>query len=265
MDEREILIGSEKRRLSNAKQLGPADADEIVEVTVLLKFPKGKSAGDLTAHINAAPRCGQHLTREAYEQQFASPVEDLIRVERFAHLAGLDVLEASPERRSVVLSGTLAAMSRAFGTQLWKYRHPNGSTFRGRSGPILIPSDLSDVIDAVLGLDDRPVGRPHLRRGTSRSDPPVANGTGPHSRPGPGSWPVPDQGLQPASPSFPAWTRAVRPSANSTRRPPPRPPDPSGWAHTRAPRAGGPFRRPAVDHAHGARWKRKDAPRARAR
>jgi kumamolisin len=55
-------------------------------------------------------------------------------------------------------------MMRAFQVTLNQYEHSRGK-FRGRSGAVSIPTELGGVITDVFGLDDRPVGRPHFRRG----------------------------------------------------------------------------------------------------
>jgi kumamolisin len=54
-------------------------------------------------------------------------------------------------------------MQAAFGTSLQNYDSPGG-TFRGRTGYLTIPSTLSGIVSAVLGLDNRPVAKAHLRK-----------------------------------------------------------------------------------------------------
>ena len=54
-------------------------------------------------------------------------------------------------------------MSNAFGVQLEEYDHPEGGTFRGRTGPIMIPAELDGIVVGVFGLDNRPQARPHFR------------------------------------------------------------------------------------------------------
>jgi len=66
-------------------------------------------------------------------------------------------------RRMVTLSGTVAALSEAFGTTLKMYQTEHG-TFRGRSGELFLPASLRDVVVAVLGLDNRPQAHPRFRR-----------------------------------------------------------------------------------------------------
>ena len=84
-------------------------------------------------------------------------------IESFAHEHKLTVKEKSPARRTVILSGTVAAMNQAFGVELKEYQHPNGR-YRGRTGAVHIPTELQDVIEGVFGLDNRPQAKPHFRR-----------------------------------------------------------------------------------------------------
>ena len=75
----------------------------------------------------------------------------------------LAVAHSSSARRSVWLSGTVAQMSNAFGVQLAEYGHPDGGSYRGRTGPIMIPEDLDGIVVGVFGLENRPQAKPHFR------------------------------------------------------------------------------------------------------
>ena len=81
----------------------------------------------------------------------------------FAHAHHLAVVETSEARKSVWLAGTVADMSAAFGVTLEEYDHPDGGTFRGRTGSISIPADLQGIVVGVFGLDNRPQAQPHFR------------------------------------------------------------------------------------------------------
>ena len=83
----------------------------------------------------------------------------MTKVEAFAHQHNLTVAEVSLPRRTVVLSGSIANMSAAFGVTLENYEHPDGN-FRGRTGSVTVPSDLGGVVEGVFGLDNRPQARP---------------------------------------------------------------------------------------------------------
>jgi kumamolisin len=56
----------------------------------------------------------------------------------------------------------VANFSKAFNVELQNYTFSEGS-YRGRTGPIHIPSELDGIVTAVLGLDNRPQARPHFR------------------------------------------------------------------------------------------------------
>src|SRR5205823_7456647 len=74
----------------------------------------------------------------------------------------LTVSERDPARRSIVVSGTADAMQQAFGTQL-QHHTINGGTYRTRTGPLSVPDSVHPAVVAVLGLDHRPVSKPHFR------------------------------------------------------------------------------------------------------
>ena len=83
-------------------------------------------------------------------------------VKKFAGAHGLAVVQEHAGRRTVVLSGTVAQFNAAFGVDLQRFEHPGGS-YRGRVGAVHLPDELHDAVEAVLGLDNRPVAKPHFR------------------------------------------------------------------------------------------------------
>jgi len=145
--------GSERAPVPGARRVGPADPREDVEVTVVLRRRGEPPATYYTA---------EPLARADFEVRHGADPDDIAQVEAFAGANGLRVVEVSSARRSVVLSGTVAALSAAFGVELALYEHPDGA-FRGRTGPLWVPSDLAGIVEGVFGLDDRPQSRPHFR------------------------------------------------------------------------------------------------------
>jgi kumamolisin len=98
----------------------------------------------------------------------------------FAAAHQLTVIDESTARRSVVLSGTIDQLSSAFGVELLRYEQPDG-TYRGRTGPIMVPAELAGVVVAVVGLDDRPQVTPHFQAGTLAPVRPGARPAGSHT------------------------------------------------------------------------------------
>ncbi len=169
------LKGSERVVVSGAKPIGTANPDESLQVTVLLRSrAQAEDARTKTTKATVSEKAAvesllkqraterQHLTREQFLAQRGALEEDLQKVEEFAHEFGLSVSEANLAKGSVMLTGTVAGFSRAFNVELLNYESPSGK-YRGRTGPVHIPSELDGIVTAVLGLDNRPQASPHFR------------------------------------------------------------------------------------------------------
>lgn len=157
------LPNSDRSPMMNAREVGPANSNERLEVTLRLKSRTGTTPALSMETYNQAPQQRAILTREKFETLHGADPADISKIEAFAKEYGLSVVETSPARRTVVLSGTVEAFSNAFQVRLMQYEHPNG-TYRGRTGQVHIPADLANVIEGVFGLDNRPQAKPHFRR-----------------------------------------------------------------------------------------------------
>jgi kumamolisin len=161
---RAMIRGSERRLVYDASVAGPVPKDERFEVTVRVrrKTPLKKLAA-AACYADQALKSRRYLTREEYASEHSADAADLAKVENFARGYGLTVVETSPARRSVFLSGTVAQFEAAFGTTIKEYKY-HGGTYRGRTGSLTMPSDLADIVEGVFGIDDRPAARPHFQR-----------------------------------------------------------------------------------------------------
>jgi kumamolisin len=160
------LAGSEREPLANAQPVGPVDPNEQMEITVYLRGP---ASSDLDSVISEQlQKKRPHLTRDEYKAAHSASADDMAKVEQFARDHGLTIVKSDAVGRRVILSGTAAAMSAAFATELQRFEHPGG-TYRGRTGPIHIPTGLDQIVEGVFGLDDRPQAHPHLQRFDSQA------------------------------------------------------------------------------------------------
>ena len=157
------IAGSERAPMEGAQEIGPANPNETVDVTIRLRSRAGKkpivSADAYTKPIEDRTI----LSRKEFEQRHGADPESIARVETFARQRKLTVKEKSAARRTVILSGTVTAMNEAFGVELKEYDHPIGK-YRGRTGAIHLPTELHDIVEGVFGLDNRPQAKPHFRR-----------------------------------------------------------------------------------------------------
>jgi len=165
MASRHTIPGSDRQALAGATAIGPARADERIEVTLRLraKTPIAHALTAAGASDDTHPGQRKYLTREQFEANHGADAADIGAVAAFAKAHGLAVVESDAARRSVVLSGTTQSMNDAFGVSLQLYEHASGS-YRGRTGPVTVPGDLAGIVEGVFGLDDRPAADPHFQR-----------------------------------------------------------------------------------------------------
>ncbi|GAC1358917.1 MAG: S53 family peptidase [Acidobacteriaceae bacterium] len=151
---REVLAGSEKTLFP-----APAEVQATGRLTVSVVVRRKN-------RINTKQLGKVRFTRAEYADCHGADRADLQLVHAFAKEFGLTVEKSTPKpaQRTVMLSGTVAQMQKAFGVEL-KQATAGGQTFRVREGSIHLPASLAPVVVAVLGLDNRPQARPHFRVG----------------------------------------------------------------------------------------------------
>jgi kumamolisin len=161
---RNVLVGSERHTPPGARVVADPDHSEIIKVTVYAR--QNPSGLQLPRSVGSAlaTRAFQQLSPGDKDAAFGADPEDLKKIEAFATSNGLTVEESSVAKRSVMLSGSIAACSAAFGVELKMYDSSDGR-YRGRVGSISIPAELDGVIDSVFGLDNRRMGRSYLKKG----------------------------------------------------------------------------------------------------
>jgi len=157
------LSGSERSALPGATSAPtPLDESQQITVTVMVRrraaVPSALVEGPDT--ISATQLGEQYGAAEADAQLVAQVLGEY----------GLTVTETHLASRRLKVTGTIAAMQSAFGTRLSAVTspHPDGSgdvAHRYRTGSLSVPAQLSGIITAVLGLDDRPAASPQFRRG----------------------------------------------------------------------------------------------------
>lgn len=158
------LAGSERQLVPGAKEDGPLDPNETIEVTIRLRAHESDAQIDVEVDALGAqlPADRTYLTPDEYTARYGADPADIAKIAQFAQENQLTVVRSDPSQRIVVLSGTLQAVSAAFRVQLVQYTSPLGN-YRGRVGPVQIPADLQGIIEGIFGLDNRPQARPHIR------------------------------------------------------------------------------------------------------
>ncbi len=160
---RVVLPGSERAARPGSRVVGAPDPNELIEISILVRPRKPLDSLTGAKELgSSAPHQRQYLSREEFATAYGADPDDLNKIQAFAHGHNLTVVEVSQPRRTVVLSGTIASLSAAYGVYLANYEHPGGA-FRGRTGPIYVPADLDGIVQGIFGFDNRPQARPHFR------------------------------------------------------------------------------------------------------
>jgi kumamolisin len=132
------------------------DHESTIEVTIILRRRAAMSSEDAL---------GTPLTSEELAAQFGADPADAALVGTTLTSLGLRVLSTDLASRRVRVSGTVAGVSRVFGTSI-SAATPEGdaaTTHRIRTGGLSIPEQLDGIVTAVLGIDNRPQARPQFR------------------------------------------------------------------------------------------------------
>src|SRR5215472_1210875 len=159
---RTILVGSERTSAPGAQRIGKTDAAAPVEVTVVLKRKAEIPPDELHRHLMSLPHERPGADHAAFAAQFGASNEGVAAIQAFAARHGLTVVNVDARRRVVKLAGVASSMEQAFGTQLHDYS-VGRRRFRGRQGPVLLEAAIAPHVEAVLGLDNRPVAKPRIR------------------------------------------------------------------------------------------------------
>ena len=167
------LAGSERGPLPQLEAAGPVDGAARIDVTLVIR-----RRAALPAELVLGPAT---MSPDEFAQQHGMDPGDADLVGRVLSAHGIEVTETHTASRRLKVSGTLTALSETFGASLSMVRSPHpvaGSGLaehRYRQGGLRIPAELDGIVLAVLGLDDRPQGRPQFRIAPAASPAAAAN------------------------------------------------------------------------------------------
>jgi len=163
---RVVLPGSQKTAALDAVRLRATPARTKITVSVIVKRKEALKINQRGGRANGPVR----VSRTWFKKHHSADPAAMKQIRAFAREYKLKV-EPDPsaaERRTVQLTGAAADIQRAFGVEL-EQKSINGTEYRVREGAIHLPASLSGVVEAVLGLDNRPQAQPHFRVRTPRA------------------------------------------------------------------------------------------------
>ncbi len=148
------VAGSHKLPFQPGAESKPVRGSGSITVSVVVRRKN---------QLNANALGEQRLTRAQYKAQHSADPAAVKAVVSFAKAFSLTSATPTDARRTVHLTGTIANMQKAFNVTLKQQAGPDGTTYRVREGEIYIPESLNGMVEAVLGLDNRPQADTHFR------------------------------------------------------------------------------------------------------
>jgi kumamolisin len=102
---------------------------------------------------------GKTLTPEEFAERFSASKADSDKVAKSLRKFGLKIEDVNLVGRTMRVSGTVAAMEKAFKPGLVLMRSVRQGEYRGREGSLSIPIELKGLVAGVFGLDNRQMAR----------------------------------------------------------------------------------------------------------
>ena len=153
MQKRVTLPGSSKTAFTAPGEQTPLPTRGRITVSVIVRRKQ---------QLSPKAIYGELLTRPKYRAAHGADPAAVKATQAFAKEFGLTT-QVDAARRTVSVSGTASAMQNAFGVKLSQHKTENGDVYRVREGEICLPAELVPHVEAVLGLDNRPIASPHYR------------------------------------------------------------------------------------------------------
>ena len=129
---------------------------EIVVTVVLRRPPQAAGLEErlLSGEYRAAGR-------EEAERAITANPQDLGTVRGFVVEQGMHVVCENPAARTIRVEGTIRQMEKTFDINMQQRRDDAGHEYLCYEGELKMPQPLNGIVEAVLGLDRRPVARSH--------------------------------------------------------------------------------------------------------
>jgi kumamolisin len=142
------LAGSFRKHAENTIPVGAPAADEIVELTLVLRRRQTDAGSKL---------CGsQRLTRDEHAELAGADPKDIESVESLICSQHLTVAWVHAPSRSIGVRGPLSRLAELFGASL-QMRRAGTKVFRSRRGYLQVPEELDGILTGIFGFDTRPV------------------------------------------------------------------------------------------------------------
>ncbi|MBM4409697.1 MAG: S8/S53 family peptidase, partial [Chloroflexi bacterium] len=141
-------------------RLGPTADGTLIDFSLVLRQPDPGAIEAYLADLSdpGSPDYRRFLTAPQYGERFGLALDRIAGVEAWAQQQGLTVVGRHAQRTTVRLQAPAGTVNRVFGVTLMdEYDPATGHAYVTLDAAPGVPSAISPDVDAVAGLDDRPV------------------------------------------------------------------------------------------------------------
>lgn len=165
LTQRVAVKNSVQPALTKSQVIGNVADSQQMYLAVALEPRYGKELQAFCDSVSdpKSPNYRQYLTPEQVGEQFGASAQDVANTVSYFRSQGLKIDLVSPNRMSLLVSGSAVQVEKAFGTQIKNYSGPDPSgkkiAFFANSTALTVPSNIAPVIQYVGGIDDyaRPI------------------------------------------------------------------------------------------------------------
>lgn len=152
------LVGTVPPWATASTRVGDVPDRALVDIQVVLPWRDAGGADALADAVSdpRSPAYGDHVGAAEWRRRFSPTTATVRTVQGWLSAAGLEVGEVPSNRMYVPARGTAAALERAFGTSLGRYRLRE-RTLRAPDRLPSLPAELARLVVGVRGLADEPV------------------------------------------------------------------------------------------------------------
>ena len=153
-DERSVIEGSAPIHPATAGKAANVPEEQSLRATIFLRPKTG--AEEISEQLLSGTF--KTLSREEAAEHLGADAQDIAAVTVFVTQYGLQIVTEDRATRTLQVTGSACQFNNAFCIQLESL-----GDYHSYQGPLTVPKSLTGVIVAVLGLDSRPMARPHAR------------------------------------------------------------------------------------------------------
>src|SRR5215469_11887999 len=169
------MSGNTPGFVAKATDLGPADPNTVIDVTVWLQLHNEAQLDKLVAqqHQRGSGEYHNWITQDQFNASFGPTSQELKSVQNYLNAKGLSTVFVAENNLFVKVQGTVADIQKAFHVQIHNYNF-GGQTYRSNTADPSVNDASGAHVAAITGMDDYGF-QPHIAQPTDADGNPFSS------------------------------------------------------------------------------------------